>query len=68
MLISPWNPLPNTGAAQLALLLWPDQPRNRAFDSLRQTLFTVRQWIPAHYLHVTRLISNSTLPTSISLM
>ncbi|MEZ4684132.1 MAG: BTAD domain-containing putative transcriptional regulator [Caldilineaceae bacterium] len=41
--------------AQLALLLWPDQPRNRAFDSLRQTLFTVRQWIPAHYLHVTRL-------------
>ena len=40
---------------RLALLLWPDQPRKAAFDSLRQTLFLLRRILPAPYLHTTRL-------------
>ena len=40
---------------RLTLLLWPDQPRKAAFDSLRQTLFLLRRMLPAPYLHTTRL-------------
>lgn len=39
---------------RLALLLWPDQPRAQAFDSLRQTLYLLRKSIPPACLHTTR--------------
>src|SRR5262245_18272106 len=47
----------NTAHARerLALLLWPDQPRNQAFDSLRQTFFLLRKTLSPLYFHSTRL-------------
>ncbi|MCB9148733.1 MAG: hypothetical protein H6641_08220 [Caldilineaceae bacterium] len=40
---------------RLALLLWPDQPKELAFKSLRQTLHKLRQALPTNFLLTTRL-------------
>lgn len=40
---------------RLAFLFWPDQPKDLALKSLRQTLFVLRQTISPAYLLTTRL-------------